>query len=219
VYLQRLEETAYFRADLRRCRHQIELSNGSKYWVYIRGPVEQSLVWMQSSNNYINKLNNTLQMYITANEETVQFFHRFAKIKLNHNNWEVQTVDAISTPGIIEVILKEDFNNTIKDDLNMAVQNSIDIVEVDNSLEEGIIGPTEIYPYETHIYELKINNAITGVWTISKMSRKNVAAVKPLDGLKVEVNVLTGKSATFQLDFISNDSKIKFSLPITVKSL
>ena len=35
VYLQHLEETAYFRASLRRCRNQVELNGGKKYWVYI----------------------------------------------------------------------------------------------------------------------------------------------------------------------------------------
>jgi hypothetical protein len=65
IYLQRLEETAYFRADLRRCRYQIELENGSRYWVYVKGPSEKNINWKQSSGIYFNKLNYTLQLYIT----------------------------------------------------------------------------------------------------------------------------------------------------------
>ena len=52
VYLQRLEETAYFRADLRRCHSQITLEDNSKHWVYIRGPVEQTILWQQNKGNY-----------------------------------------------------------------------------------------------------------------------------------------------------------------------
>jgi hypothetical protein len=69
VFLRRLEETAYFRADIRRCRYEVTLDNGHKYWTYIRGPVEQQILWSQVSGNYFNKLNYTLIMYIPLNEE------------------------------------------------------------------------------------------------------------------------------------------------------
>lgn len=218
VYLQRLEETAYFRADLRRCRHQILLEDGNKYWVYIRGPIEQSLTWMQGGRNYVNTMNNTLQIYITQNEETLKYFHRFSKIRLNGNTWEIQTVDSISTPGIIEVIVKEDFNNSPKNDLDKAVQQSIDIVQVAEKEEEYIHGPTEVYPYETHSYELKNSNIKDGIWRISNLSRKNAAKIITSEGLMATVSILTGKSATIQLDFISTEGKI-ITLPIEIKSL
>lgn len=217
VYLQRLEETAYFRADLRRCRHQIILENGNKYWVYIRGPVEQSLVWAQGGGNYINKLNNTLQMYITQNEETLKYFHRFAKIKLNGNTWEVQAIDNISTPGIIEVALKEYSNNTPKDDIEKAVQDSIDVIYVDEKQEEYVYGPIEVYPYEEHTYELRNSDLTEGQWQLSHMSRVNAAKIVSVDGLKVIIRILTGKSADIQLDFVSTNRTI--SLPIEIKSL
>ena len=218
VYLQRLEETAYFRAELRRCHYQIEIENGEKYWIYIRGPVEQSLIWMQGGGNYINKLNNTLQIYITKNEKTLKFFHRFKKVKINENNWEVETVDSISIPGLIEISLKESANNTPKDDLDKAVQDSIDIVCIDEKEEEHIYGPVEVFPYETYQYELKNSNEIGDNWQILNMSRKNTAKIVSINGTKVIVHILTGKSATFQLSFTSITNK-QFILPIEVKSL
>lgn len=217
VFLQRLEETAYFRADLRRCRHQIALENGQKYWVYIRGPVEQSLVWMQGNGNYINQLNGTLQIYITQNEETLKFFHRFAKIKLNGNSWEVQAIDAISTPGIIEVALKEVSNNTPKDDLNKAVEQSINVLEIDEKQEEYIFGPTEIYPYETHTYELKNSHLKEGIWSVSELSKKDIVKIVSTDGNKVTLSVLTGKRASFKLNFLGDNHTV--SLLIDIKSL
>jgi hypothetical protein len=217
VYLQRLEETAYFRADLRRCRHQIALDNGKKYWVYVRGPVEKNIAWMQGGGNYINKLNNTLQMYITQNEETLNYFHRFSKIKLNGNTWEVQAVDSISTPGLIEIALKEDSNNTPKDDLDKAVQDSINVVYIDERQEEYIHGPKEVYPYETHSYELKNSDLTNGYWQLSNMSRKNAAKIVSFDESKVIVSILTGKSAKIQLDFVAEERQV--SLPIEIKSL
>ena len=46
VYLQYLEEDAYFRADIRRCKYEVEI-NGHKYKVYVRGPVETKINWNQ----------------------------------------------------------------------------------------------------------------------------------------------------------------------------
>jgi hypothetical protein len=172
---------------------------------------------MQTGGGYINRLNNTLYMYITQNEETLKYFHRFAKIKLNGNTWEVQTVDTISTPGIIEVNLKEHSNNTLKDDIDKAVQNSIDIIEVDDRQEEHISGPSKIYPYETHTYELKNSLLTEGTWSISNMSRRDAAKIISIDGLKVTIKVMTGKKANFVLDFIADNYQV--SLPITVGSL
>jgi hypothetical protein len=121
VYLRRLEETAYFRADIRRCRYQLTLGNGSKYWAYVRGPVEQSILWTQTSGNYFNKLNYSLVMYITQNEETLKYFHRFKKVMINNQPWEVQAVDSISTPGIMEISLKETYTNTIQNDIKNVI--------------------------------------------------------------------------------------------------
>ena len=43
VYLQRLEETAYFRAEIRRCRYTVKI-NGVQYKVYACGPREEEIV-------------------------------------------------------------------------------------------------------------------------------------------------------------------------------
>lgn len=43
VYLQRLEETAYFRAEIRRCRYELTI-NDTIYKVYACGPQETEIV-------------------------------------------------------------------------------------------------------------------------------------------------------------------------------
>ena len=44
VYLRRYEETAYFRAEIRKCDYEIEV-NDKKYKVYIGGPDESAIIW------------------------------------------------------------------------------------------------------------------------------------------------------------------------------
>ena len=219
VYLRRLEETAYFRADIRRCRYQLTLGNGSKYWAYVRGPVEQSILWTQTSGNYFNKLNYTLVMYIQQNEETLKYFRRFKKVMINGQPWEVQATDNISTPGIIEVSLKETYNNTIEADIEKAVEEATkkEVVKEQNTNEPYIYGATEVYPYDVKHYEIK--NYGGGSWSIWNESRPNLVKLKNISDKEVDLHIITGKSGKFTLIYESNEGKSIAALDIQIKSL
>lgn len=218
VYLRRLEETAYFRANMRRCRYQLTLGNGSVYWAYVRGPVEQNITWSQINNNYFNKLNYSLVMYITQNEETLKYFHRFKRIIVNNQSWEVQTVDSISTPGILEISLKETYSNTIENDPQKAVKEAIKQQKfTEEKTDIYIYGADKIYPYEVHSYELK-NYKGKGTWIIENASRKNLVKIQENNSISVEILVTTGKSGNFTLSYIEDNVRLT-SLNINIGSL
>lgn len=219
IYLRRLEETAYFRADIRRCRYQLVLGNGSKYWAYVRGPVEQSILWTQTSGNYFNKLNYTLIMYIQQNEETLKYFRRFKKVMINEQPWEVQATDSISTPGIIEVSLKETYNNTIEVNIEKAVEEATkkEVVKEQNTNEPYIYGSTEVYPYDVKHYEIK--NYSGGSWSIWNESRPNIVKLKNISDNEIDLHIITGKSGKFTLVYESNEGKAIAALDIQIKSL
>lgn len=218
VFLRRLEETAYFRADIRRCRYEVTLDNGHKYWVYIRGPVEQQILWSQASGNYYNKLNYTLLMYIPLNEETQQYFHRFYKINIGGRPWEVQAIDDISTPGIIQVSLKETYNNIVETNIEKAVNDSIDVDIVDEKEETYIHGPNEVYPYDSKVYELKNYQWKAGTWSIENESRQNIVDLADISDNKVAVNITTGRSGSFTLVY-KVDGQVIAALDITIGTL
>lgn len=218
VYLRRLEETAYFRADIRRCRYELTLGNGSKYWVYVRGPVEQSILWSQGGGNYYNKLNYTLILYVTQNEETLKYFNRFKKVMINNQPWEVQAVDSISTPGIIEMTLKETYNNTIETNIEKAVQEAEKQVEVPEQENVYIHGLDKVYPYDVCKYEIRNYNGTAGTWSVKNMSRKNMVKILELMEGGVELSVITGKSGTFTLMYEADGTEVA-ALNITVGSL
>jgi hypothetical protein len=219
VYLRRLEETAYFRADIRRCRYQLTLGNGSNYWVYVRGPVEQSIIWSQSSGNYFNKLNNTLIIYVQQNEETLKYFSRFKKVIINGQPWEVQATDSISTPGIIEMTLKETYNNTIETNIEKAVEQAVkkEEIEEESTNEPYIYGAEEAYPYDVKIYEIR--NTSGGRWVIWNESRSNLVKLKNQNENQVEVHIITGKSGTFTLGYEKESGELFATLDIQIKSL
>lgn len=202
VYLRRLEETAYFRAEVRRCRYELALGNGSKYWAYVRGPVEQTILWSQRENTYFNRLNNSLVMYITQNEETLKYFRRFKKVTINDVPWEVQAVDSISTPGILEIALKETYKNTIEQDIDKVIEQ---VTKEDTNFEqpEGspyIQGPSVVYPYDSCRYKI-IDCIGGGIWKITNLSRKNAIKVTSSTADEIQLSIMTGKSGSFRLAY------------------
>ena len=221
VYLRRLEETAYFRADIRRCRYELALGNGSKYWVYVRGPVEQSILWTQTNGNYFNKLNYSLVLYIQQNEETLKYFHRFKKIMINGKPWEVQSVDSISTAGIIELSLKETYSNAIETDAQKIaksfMQKNEEKIPEQNTINAYIYGLDKVFPYEVYHYEIK-NFQGGGFWHISSESRKNLVKLKNNSEFSVNLEIVSGKSGTFVLEYKKDEKTIAF-LPIEIESL
>lgn len=220
VYLQRLEETAYFRADLRRCKYQITLENGSQYWIYVKGPSEKKIAWSQGGGNFVNQLNNSLVIYISKTEETLDYFKRFNKVYINNKPWEVQVVDDISATGIIEVALKETHMNTAEDNLALAVEKSKNIIQFDtntNQEEQHIAGLNKVYPYETYSYTLN-NYSGKGSWIIKNTSRDNMIKIISNTDYTIDLEIITGRSGNFTLAYMDEDREIS-KLDISIESL
>ena len=199
VYLEALEEDAYFRSEIRRCDQQVEI-NGNSYWVYIRGPVETSIEWNQKKSIEWNTLNYSLVMYITADETTNGYFERFKTIKIldprynKQKTWQVVGVDPYYGDGIIQVFLDEFFENSIAD--AVAAKNSAE-TEEENPVDETaayIDGPTEVQQYSKAYYE--IHNAEGGQWFIKWKEKTD-----PLNSsLKIiPLNISIGELGTFTL--------------------
>lgn len=170
VFLQILNETAYFRSEIRRCDSQVFI-NGIPYWIYVRGPVETDIVWKQKANIDWNKMNYSLVIFITADENTNQFFSRFAKIKIKdprdnkEKTWRVVGVNPYYGDGIIQIFAEEYFENEIEQavkKLETVEQNN------ENPVDETaayIDGPNKIQTYSVNNYTIK--NATGGKWYLN----------------------------------------------------
>lgn len=82
VYLQRLEEKAYFRAEIRKCEYTLDI-NGKGYKIYARKKALSEIPWHTSKNISWNDLDYALEMYITKDEITKDYFERFKIININ----------------------------------------------------------------------------------------------------------------------------------------
>ena len=199
VYLEYIEEDAYFRSEIRRCDQEVKIEDNS-YWVYIRGPVETSIEWNQKAGIEWNTLNYSLVMYITADKITNNYFERFKTIKIldprynKEKTWQVVGVDPYYGDGIIQVFLDEYFENSIAD--AVAAENSAETGK-ENPVDETaayIDGPTEVQQYSKAYYE--IHNAEEGHWYLKwkdeEQDLKSSLKIIPL-------NISIGELGTFTL--------------------
>lgn len=207
VYLQQHSESAYFRAQIRRCNYEIEVNN-HKYWVYLRGPVETALVWRQKHNIEFNDLNYSLLIYVTKNEETLDFFKRFQILKIDGHRWRVAATDIFSQGSIIEVYLEEFFDNSLEDE--QIKKEPIIFGEE----EPYIDGPQFVEPYQTEIkYSLaNILNA-TGAFLVSSKKVKIVNS----DNNSCIINVISGKAGEFKIIY-REEGKEDLELNVTIES-
>lgn len=214
VYLERLEEDAYFRAEIRKCNNEIEI-NDKKYKVYTHGPDVESILWhTRRGFGSWSDLNYDLTMWVTKNEDTEAFFHRFNKIEIKGNPWEICAADFDSTPGLIEVQLKETFRNTIADE-KKAEEEALKPTNPEPGEEEQtlphIIGDTIVYPYDTKTYT--IVNLNGGTWKLNN----NKAKITTQTDSEVTIVITTSKSGSIDLIYSKDENDIIYN--ITIKSL
>ena len=207
VYLQQHSESAYFRAQIRRCNYEIEVNN-HKYWVYLRGPVETALVWRQKHNIEFNDLNYSLLIYVTKNEETLDFFKRFQILKIDGHRWRVAATDIFSQGSIIEVYLEEFFDNSLEEE--QIKKEPIIFGEE----EPYIDGPQFVEPYQTEIkYSLVNNLNATGAFLVSSKKVKIVNS----DNNSCIINIISGKAGDFKIIY-REEGKEDLELNVTIES-
>ena len=219
VYLQIFEEDAYFRSEIRRCDQEITV-NGQSYWVYLRGPVETSIEWTQKKNVEWNTLNYSMVMYITADQNTNNYFERFQLVKITDprygttKNWHIVGVDPYYGDGILQVFLDEFFENSIKDaEEGSDVPPNSDQGNEQVDTAPKIDGPTKVKQYSKAYYQIK--NAAGGHWYLSwkgqEQDLKSELKIIPL-------NVSIGEKGTFTLIY-RRENEDDITLDVTITSL
>lgn len=210
VYLQRLEEDAYFRAEIRRCQHEVDV-NGTKYKVYVRGPGGADIAWHTTKTTFSwNDLNYDAVMYITKDERTLEAFHRFDIIEIAGKPWEVQMVDRLTTEGIITINLKEYYQNSIKEEAEEKLQ---EIEEQKPETISLISGDRVVYPYDEKEYAIAADIK-GGSWLISNKK----AIILKQDESTAKLAIVWGKSGNFDILY-KREGFDDIVLPIEIKSL
>jgi len=207
VYLEYLEEDAYFRAQIRRCDAEVEI-NGNHYWLYLRGPTETTIQWNQKAGIVWNDINYSLIGYLTKTDEVLDYFHRFKTIKIDGNMWEVKVVNPYYGDGIVKICLGEWFNNEMEE-----ARIVPELPEEPNEEEVYIEGQLRVHPYDIITYTIH-NAAEGGQWVVSNQKARFLETTD----LEARIEIVTGKSGQFTLSYQIDDEVI-YEIDVVIESL
>lgn len=199
--IEQLSENAYFKAEIYKCEEVVEINN-KKYHIYIRGPVETAIRWNQKKGINWNDINYSLIIFIEKNEDTLEFFHRFVKLKIGGKTWNVEAVDPYCGDGILQVGLEEWYENSLEQYSTLPNITTEDIIKPEPPMycKPYIDGEIIVHPFDSSlVYEIKNVSGKTienGFWEIKQ---KKKAKIKKKVGNKVYIDIITGKSGQFEL--------------------
>lgn len=180
IYLQDLEELAYFRGDIRKCSYEIEWDDEDgkrqRTYVALRGPVETKIDYIQKHGISVDNPNYSLNILMPKTTANLKQFKRYKKFYLqdlvegeDNTCWRVEAIDTFSTPGIIEVTAVEYYANEFEDDLEAGKVGSLIKKPIDPNIgtdsEFIIVGETFIKPKKEYVYY--IEGSLYGQWYIS----------------------------------------------------
>lgn len=194
IYLQNLTELAYFRGTVRRCRYKIswkdEDGEMQETWVAVKGPSQVAIQTLGHEQARMDIPNYTLSLLVPSTEACRKYFQRYTRFLLNDTCWKVEAVDDISSPGILEVSVLEDYIN--KDEDNLIVGDLIEQVEPEDT--NYIWGETFIKPKRE--YEYIYRGKQEREWYVDT---KKYPIVYSIDGDKITLTWNATYSGQFEL--------------------
>lgn len=180
IYTEEITEDAYFRGEIRRCRHKIKFKDdqGNWYltWAAIRGPVETQIDSIQKNQVRIDRPNMSLNILMPLNEKTRQAFDRYSEFLFDGKCWRVHTTNSISMRNVLEINAGEYYIDRDTDDVEQEMKDGLVIEPVDPSPQSTIIGETFIKPRIAETYTAPESG---GCWRVLEM------------GCPVEINQLS----------------------------
>lgn len=171
INLEQLTEDAYFRGEIRRCRHKINFidNEGNKVstWAAIRGPVETEIDSLQKNQIREHRANLSLNILMPRNEKTVAAFERYKKFLFDGRCWEVQAPNSISTKNILEIAAEESYIDLATDDVERGIKDGKIEIKEDPSADSFIIGSSFIKPYIEYEYSVDESYG-SGTWSFEE---------------------------------------------------
>ena len=205
-----LEENAYFRATIRKAEDEI-IINGKSYYGYL-GKWSKTELWHTKKSTSWSEMGYEVVLYITRDQDTENFFHRFQKVEINNRLWEVQMVNDITSDTMLIIYLKETFTNEFEPIPNAAAASEETSSEVQDDNTVIIEGPDSAYPFDELSFEIK--NANNGSWLLSNSKAK----INNQTDTDVTITIVTAKSGSVDLIYkISDEEEVVKT--ISIKSL
>ena len=204
VNLQQHTEEAYFRGIINRCDYEIDV-DGTDYWISLTGPNETDTIWNQKHGITWNDLNYSMKAIITKNSQTVNYFtrHNIIKVKLKYpnvddptdiieevHNWKVVATDKYSSENVMEVYLKEWYDNEAEDAMRQPEDPQ------PNLMAPHIAGPATI-----HVFDTNVSFSIVGLIGGEFVVNSNKVKITKKDSTSCTLDVITTKASSFEISY------------------
>lgn len=234
IYLQDLQELAYFKGEIRKCNYEITWADGDgvKQTTYaaVVGPHEKSISSSKVHGMIIDNPNYSLELLIQNNSDTRKYFTRYARFFLNGINaeadgicWRVEGVDSISDQNLMRVYAKEYYANEQTDDIENGIVDGLVEEPVDPNPETHdivyIMGETFIRPKKEYEYTININ--LHGKWQIDKKYPVTYEVFQNAENGAdcIKLKWTSTYSGQFDLVYSLNTSTQQYTKTIVVESL
>ncbi len=229
-FLQDKSELAYFRGECRRCDHKISWVSQEREvietLVSVIGPDTPTLRTSSSMQAQVAEdfPNATIQLLIQDNEQNRTFFGRYQKFFIKGVTYQIEQLDVISMPGIIQAMATEHYTNAIEDDTEENLRNAWNVQPIidDHPTEYAIIGDPVIKPIMENTYSTIMSG---GEWLIMEninqpIDKKSPAKFISTDLTAQEITLIwdSVKSGQFTLGYRLTNGNI-YQRHIIVESL
>ena len=202
-----LEENAYFRGTIRKAEDEIVI-NGKTYYGYL-GKWTKGELWHTKRTTSWSEMGYEVVLYITKDETTLNFFHRFQKLWISGKYWEVQFVNDLTSDTMLIVYLKETFINEFAD---AGPDNPIEDDDIPETPTSAIQGLDEVYPFDNVTYTIETEQE--GHWSLSNTK----ARINRQSAQEVNITITSAKTGSIDLIY-KIDGEEDIVKTITIKSL
>lgn len=213
IYLQDMNEIAYFRGEIRKCAYEISWQDEDGMhttFAAVRGPVETKIDYIQKHQISVDNPNYSLHILMPRNEQTLKQFKRYSKFYLQSPEvgapnvcWRVEAVDWISTPGILEINAVEYYANETEDDVDNGIVGAYIAQPEDPNegtpAEDIIIGETFIKPHCAHIYTYR--GLATSRWKVDTDNLPLTISINPKDNRQLQLRWEKSHSGQFDITY------------------
>ena len=219
VNLQQHTEEAYFRGIINRCDYEIDV-DGTPYWISLTGPSETDTIWNEKHGIAWNDLNYSMKGIITKNSQTVNYFtrHEVIKLKLSYpdvdtgetieewHRWKVVATDKYSSNNVMEIYLKEWYDNELEDEMRPVEEDSPSL------MQPHIEGPASC-----HVFDTDLSYSIVGLNNGEFVVNSNKVKIKNMTETSCLIDILTTKASNFEILYNVN-GETKAKLNVIIKS-
>lgn len=154
VFLRDLTELAYFRGECRMCNFKVQWVNeDQRLYETLISVIGPSATQLRTSSSMQAKVaedfpNANLKLLVQDNPLNRKYFTRYQTFLIQGTAYQIEEVDRLSMPGVIQLQATEYYANRIDDDIEKNIRNAWNVQPIipEYPTDYAIEGPLTVKP-------------------------------------------------------------------------